>query len=139
MLALGDKGPSLTGCAAVICCCWLLDSAVRFWHCPLPKLPPKLQPVDAVLVEDVDGELGLQSVCEQLPELVSPEGVCVVVLGQQQQGQQEGQERASLEDVRAWLSGSRLEWVKEVRFRYSSGSSSGASLQTARAGIWLHP
>ena len=97
----------------------------------------------------MDGELGLQSVCEQLPELVSPEGVCVVVLGQQQPGQQERasledvaagqQERASLEDVRAWLSGSRLEWVREVQFRYSSGSSSGASLQTARAGIWLHP
>jgi hypothetical protein len=58
-------------------------STCRFWHCPLPQLPPKLAPVDGVLVEDVDGHLGpgLHSVCEQLPLLLNPEGVCVVVLG----------------------------------------------------------
>jgi hypothetical protein len=100
----------------------------RFWHCPLPKLPPKLAPVDAVLVEDVDGHLGsgLQSVCEQLPELVSPEGVCVVVV----------KGRVALEDVRTWLSDSRLQWMQEVELQYRS---SGSSLQAAHAGVWLQP
>ncbi|WIA39239.1 hypothetical protein OEZ86_005362 [Tetradesmus obliquus] len=55
---------------------------VRFWQYALPELPPKLQPVDAVLVEDVEGRLGpgLARVLEQVPGLLKPEGVCVVVL-----------------------------------------------------------
>jgi hypothetical protein len=84
--------------------------------------------VDAVLVEDVDGHLGagLQSVCEQLPELVSPEGVCVVVV----------ECRAALKDVRTWLSDSRMQWMQEVELQYRS---SGSSLQMAHAGVWLQP
>eukprot|EP00878_Enallax_costatus_P003625 GHUV01003839.1.p1 GENE.GHUV01003839.1~~GHUV01003839.1.p1 ORF type:complete len:729 (+),score=300.56 GHUV01003839.1:151-2337(+) len=55
---------------------------VRFWCYPLPDLPPKLQPVDAVLIEDVEGRLasGLSRVCQQVPALLNPGGVCVVVL-----------------------------------------------------------
>lgn len=107
---------------------------VRFWHCPLPQLPPKLQPVDAVLVEDVDGHLGegLEAVCQQLPALLSPEGVCVVVLDAG--GASCGGRITSLDDVRTWLSESRLEFVREVELCYDSGSS---AQQQAHAGVWL--
>lgn len=57
---------------------------VRFWTTPLPELPPKLAPVDAVLIEDVEGRLGapgLRRVLEQVPALLNPKGVCAVVLG----------------------------------------------------------
>lgn len=56
--------------------------ACRFWCYPLPELPPKLQPVDAVVVEDVGSRLnsGLFRVCQQLPALLKPGGVCVIVL-----------------------------------------------------------
>lgn len=94
-----------------------------------------------MLVEDVDGHLGpgLQSVCEQLPALVSPEGVCVVVLGAAAyDGGQGGavlgeQGCASLENVKEWLSESRMEFVREVELQYMSGS----VLQRAHAGVWL--
>jgi hypothetical protein len=93
-------------------------------------------------VEDVDGRLGpeLESVCQQLPALVNPEGVCVVVLGAAGAEKAAGlgpHGCASLEDVKAWLSvsESRLEFVQEVELLYSSGS--GAAVQQARAGVWL--
>jgi hypothetical protein len=90
--------------------------------------------VDAVLVEDVDGHLrgGLEAVCQQLPALLSPEGVCVVVLGAG--GASGGVQITSLEDVRAWLSESRMEFVREVELFYDSGSS---AQQQAHAGVWL--
>lgn len=86
-----------------------------------------------MLVEDVDGHLGegLEAVCQQLPALLSPEGVCVVVLGP---GGGDGGGCTSLEDVRAWLSESRLEFVREVELRYASGNS---AQQHAHAGVWL--
>jgi hypothetical protein len=69
---------------------WLMRGmACRFWKYPLPDLPPKLQPVDAVLVEDVGGRLGasgLQRVLAQTPQLLNPGGVCVVVLSGQAGG-----------------------------------------------------
>lgn len=125
----------------VDCCVQLLCLWRRFWHCPLPQLPPKLQPLDAVLVEDVDGRLGpeLESVCQQLPALVNPEGVCVVVLGAAG-GRADGAAGSvhgcvSLEVVRNWLSESRLEFVQEVELLYSSGG--GGVQQQAHAGVWL--
>lgn len=97
----------------------------RFWHYALPQLPPKLQPVDAVLVEDVSGHLadGLQSVCQQMPELLNPEGVCVVVLGT-------GKGSTSLEHVKAWLKEAGLVFGEEAEVQ--TGSSS-----VARAGVWF--
>jgi hypothetical protein len=56
---------------------------VRFWHCPgLPDLPPKLAPVDAVVVEDGQGRLnaGLDRLLDQLPSVLNPRGVAVVAL-----------------------------------------------------------
>jgi hypothetical protein len=90
-------------------------------------------------VEDVDGRLGpeLESVCQQLPALVNPEGVCVVVLGaaDAEGGAGLGPHGcASLEAVKTWLSSeSRLEFLQEVELVYSSGG----SLQQAHAGVWL--
>ena len=56
---------------------------VRFWHCPgLPDLPPKLAPVDALVVEDGAGRLarGRARLLDQVPGVLNPRGVCVVAL-----------------------------------------------------------
>lgn len=131
----------------------LLAAGHRFWHYPLPQLPPKLQPVDAVLLEDVEGKLGadLQSVCEQLSELLNPEGVCVVVLGAgvasetcvnhyaavpdasegpvQHQGS-----KVLLDDVKKWLHAAGLVFVQQLVVQYER---SGTGTLQAHAAVWL--
>lgn len=135
---------STTHCGSALPC--------RFWHCPLPQLPPKLQPVDAVLVEDVDGKLGsgMQSVCQQLPALLNPEGVCVVVVGAAVPGVSTshssagaaadgaadgtGQQlSASLKEVKDWLLEAGLVFVRDTEIHYRSGS----CMQAAYAGVWM--
>jgi hypothetical protein len=137
----------------------------RFWQYALPELPPKLQPVDAVLVEDVEGRLGqgLARVLEQVPGLLNPEGVCVVVLDDSSSGSSSsstaargGQAAAaagaqdaaggdseqnedagftpSMEHVKQRLGQQGLWFVKEQQLRYPLA---GGSCGLARAGIWL--
>jgi hypothetical protein len=136
----------------------------RFWQYALPELPPKLQPVDAVLVEDVEGRLGqgLARVLEQVPGLLNPEGVCVVVLDDSSSGSNSssaaraGQAAAAavvhdaadgdseqsedaefvpaMEHVRQRLEQQGLRFVKEQQLRYPLA---GGSCGLARAGIWL--
>jgi hypothetical protein len=130
----------------------------RFWQYALPELPPKLQPVDAVLVEDVEGRLGpgLARVLEQVPGLLNPEGVCVVVLDDSSSGAIAGpaaatvglqdaadgdseqnkyaEFAATMEHVRQRLEGQGLRFVKEQQLRYPLA---GGSCGLARAGIWL--
>jgi len=140
-ISLQSKGClSTTHCGSALLC--------RFWHYPLPHLPPKLQPVDAVLVEDVDGKLGsgMQSVCQQLPALLNAEGVCVVVVGAAvpgvstpgaaAAGAADGtgkQLSTSLKEAKDWLLEAGLVFVRDTEIHYRSGS----CMQTAYAGVWM--
>lgn len=140
----------------------------RFWCYPLPELPPKLQSVDAVLVEDVEGRLasGLRRVCEQVPALLNPGGVCVVVLSgdcrscdvgihgapdgatEPQQHNVNGncadmvtESRTSydsgMESIRQWLEKHDLQFVAMQDLQYPVDGSVG--LRCAVAGVWLQP
>jgi hypothetical protein len=144
-------------------CCYLpMLCSCRFWQYALPELPPKLQPVDAVLVEDVEGRLGqgLARVLEQVPSLLNPEGVCVVVLDDSSTGssstasarqaatiagvqdaadgdsEQNGDAGfvPTMDHVRQRLEQQGLWFVKEQQLRYPLA---GGSCGLARAGIWL--
>ncbi len=69
-----------------------------FWHCPgLPDLPPKLAPVDAVVIEDAQGRVGpgLERLLDQVPVALNPKGICVLSLaggGEGGDGDEEGEE-----------------------------------------------
>lgn len=148
---------------------WAISNCYcRFWCYPLPELPPKLQPVDAVLVEDVEGRLGsgLCRVCQQLPALLNPGGVCVVVVPGASSNVADGVERpangaadgghphcsccdaaharadcrsssAGILSVGQWLTELGLQFVKQEQLPYPVGGAPW--LQTAVAGVWLQP
>lgn len=110
-------------------------------------------------MEDVDGHLGtgLLSVCQQLPELLSPEGVCVVVVGGGQVADSVGDSAAaslhvnaaraageplvtsgvtSLEQVKGWLEEAGLVFVRELElpFARSLGIGRGESGGSVESG-----
>jgi hypothetical protein len=100
-----------------------------------------LERVDAVLVEDADGELGregLQRVCAQVPSLLKPGGVCVVVLGG---GDAAGGTATLFEEVAGWLQASGLAQHADTVLEHPAPAAAGApaslALQSARAGVWL--
>ncbi|KAF8064562.1 hypothetical protein HT031_003362 [Scenedesmus sp. PABB004] len=109
---------------------------VRFWQFPLPDLPPKLQPVDAVLVEAADGRLegaGLEHVLEQVPSLLNPEGVCVVALPAGGDG------GARMAAVRALLEERGLAFVEQRTLHVPAASGGGGGEAGALGGVWLQP
>eukprot|EP00879_Flechtneria_rotunda_P022819 GHRR01024106.1.p1 GENE.GHRR01024106.1~~GHRR01024106.1.p1 ORF type:complete len:187 (-),score=46.17 GHRR01024106.1:516-1076(-) len=122
----------------------------RFWQYPLPDLPPKLQPVDAVLVEDVDGRLGhgLRHVLEQVPALLNPQGLCVVVLpaasatkdavaGRHADVPQQQHHSMPLQDVQTWLQENGLTYVTQQVLHYPVSGSTGSAVGIAHAGVWV--
>lgn len=116
---------------------------VLFWQFDLPDLPPKLAAVDAVLVEDTEGRLGkegLQAVCAEVPALLQPGGVCVIVLAddglQLSPAGQQGVARMA--QVRDWLEEAGLQHHADARLQYPvPRQAGGVQLQTAHAGVWL--
>jgi SAM-dependent methyltransferase len=126
---------------------------VRFWHCATwpGSLPPKLQPVDCVLVADPSRRLppgGVGSLVSQtVPGLLAPGGVLVVLLGPK--GANGGEEMVEEKErpparadarwrdevepaLRAALSDGEVELVAEhAHVEYSLGT---AAATTAAAG-----
>jgi hypothetical protein len=105
---------------------------VRFWHCPaLPDLPPKLAPVDAVVVEDGQGRLnaGLERLLDQLPSVLNPRGVAVVALPAEPEGS--GEEEGRVGAVKKQVARLGLELVHEESRELATGG--GAVLLVCRA------
>ncbi len=140
----------LPGALQVQCTAHVADDIdrdrVRFWRYPLPELPPKMQPADAILIADVQRRTPhLSDALPALPALLKRHGVVVVVLPAAAAVSPAAPAPApptpgtlSQELVARAFDQAGLKKVAEQRFEYTTGVP-GADPAAAHATVWRFP